>query len=254
MTPVHRAVVLLGLLLATSGALLGALGGSPVAAASIVIAGALVVVAGLLLRRRTRAQEPRPVVDGERAAPSAEVSPPVDAGDQPSETLRLWQAETAATITTAPAPGEAPAIPAEAPAIPAEAPAIPAEAPAIPAEAPAIPSEAPAIPAEDAESRERQAIREAELAREAELNAIADELRALRSRDLSSIHIPEWKARIETWVDADLKARAERGEDVPPQAAEWMRDFGEIPVKDWRRHMLRHLRRLGYRNYREGEW
>jgi hypothetical protein len=239
MTPVHRAVVLLGLLLAASGALLGAQGGQPAAAASIVIVGALVVVAGLLLRRRSRAKEPRPIDHVERAAPSVDAGPSIDAGSQPSETLRLWPAEAATTIATAPAPSEAPAI---------EAPAI--EAPAI--EAPAI--ESPAIPAEAGESRERQAIREAELAREAELNAIADELRALRSRDLSSIHIPEWRARIETWVDVDLKARAERGEEVPPQAAEWMREFGEIPVKDWRRHLLRHLRRLGYRNYREGEW
>jgi len=229
MTPVHRAVVLLGLLLAASGALLGALGGQPVAAASIVIAGALVFVAGLWLRRRTRAEEPRPIDQEERAAPSVEVSPPVDAGNQRSETLGLWPAEAAATIATAPARGVAPAI-----------------------AAPAI--EAPAIPVEEGESRERQAIREAELARETELTAIADELRALKSRDLSSTHIPEWKARIETWVDVDLKARAERGEEVLPQAAEWMRDFGEIPVKDWRRHLLRHLRRLGYRNYREGEW
>jgi hypothetical protein len=234
MTPVHRAVVLLGLLLAASGALLGAQGGQPAAAASIVIVGALVVVAGLWLRRRSRAEEPRPIDHVESAAPSVDAGPSIDAGSPPSETLRLWPAEAATTIATAPAPSEAPAI----------------EAPAI--EAPAI--EAPAIPAEEGESRERQAIREAELAREAELNAIADELRALRSRDLSSIHIPEWRARIETWVDVDLKARAERGEEVPPQAAEWMRDFGEIPVKDWRRHLLRHLRRLGYRNYREGEW
>jgi hypothetical protein len=242
MTPVHRAVILLGLLLAASGALLGALGGQPIAAASVVIAGAVVVLAGLWLRRRSRADEAPAAQPVERAAPSVEVSPsvdvsppvaasppvavspPVDAGSQRSEALGLWPAEAGATLATPPAPAEAPA------------------------------REAPAIPAEEGESRERQVIREAELAREAELNAIADELRALRSRDLSSIHIPEWKARIETWVDVDLKARSERGEDVPPQAAEWMRDFGEIPVKDWRRHLLRHLRRLGYRNYREGEW
>jgi hypothetical protein len=240
MTPVHRAVVLLGLLLVASGALLGALGGSPVAGASIAIAGAVVVVAGLLLRRRTRPEEPRSLRDVEPTAPSVAAQPPVDAATPRTDTLRLWPAEAAATVATAPPPAEA-------------APAPRVEAPAVP-EAPAIPAQAPAIPAEEGESRERQAIREAELAREAELNAIADELRALRSRDLSSIHIPEWKARIETWVDADLRARAERGEEVPPQAAEWMRDFGEVPVKDWRRQMLRHLRRLGYRNYREGEW
>jgi hypothetical protein len=242
MTPVHRAVVLLGLLLVASGALLGALGGSPVAGASIAIAGAVVVVAGLLLRRRTRSPEPRPLDDVEPTAPSVAVSPPVDAGSPRTETLRLWPAEAGATLATAPPPAEAP------PAPPLEAP------PAPPLEAPAVPAAAPAIPTEEGESRERQTIREAELAREAELNAIADELRALRSRDLSSVHIPEWKARIDAWVDADLKARTERGEEIPPQAAEWMRDFGDVPVKDWRRHMLRHLRRLGYRNYREGEW
>ncbi|MEX2011741.1 MAG: hypothetical protein WEF51_05855 [Chloroflexota bacterium] len=225
----HRAVILLGLLLAAFGALLGALGSSPVAAASIVIAGALVVIAGLWLRRRSRAAEPLPIDDVETAGPSidagnqpsvdASIQPSVDADNQPSESLRLWPADANAAIATAPAPGPT-----------------------------------PAIPAQEGEPREQPTTREAELAREAELNAIADELRALRSRDLSSIHIPEWKARIETWVDVDLKARADRGEEVPPQAAEWMRDFGEIPVKDWRRHLLRHLRRLGYRNYREGEW
>ena len=202
----HRAVILLGLLLAASGALLGALGGLPVAAASLVIAGALVVVAGLWLRRWT-----------------------------PTEV--------------------APAAQSEAPAAQPEAPATRPVEPAVQLldEAPA----APRVPREDREERlrlERAALREAEIAREAELNAIADGLRALRSRDLSPTHIPEWKARIEIWIDADIKARVQRGEEIPPQAAEWMRDFGEIPVKDWRRHLLRHLRRLGYRNYHEGEW
>lgn len=215
----HRAVILLGLLLAASGALLGALGGPPVAAASIAIAGALVVVAGLWLRRGSRAEETGPVDVVEPVSPPASPSVPVADGNQPTEPLRLWPAEAEAAVATAPPRAEA-----------------------------------PVVPAEEGETRERQAIREAELAREAELNAIADELRALRSRDLSSTHIPEWKARIESWVEADLKARAERGEEVTSQAAEWMRDFGDIPVKDWRRHMLRHLRRLGYRNYREGEW
>jgi hypothetical protein len=110
------------------------------------------------------------------------------------------------------------------------------------------------MPVLEREPRERLATREADLAREAELDAIAEGLRRLRSRDLSATHIPEWKARIETWVDVELKARADRGEEVTPQAAEWMRDFGEIPMRDWRRHLLRHLRRLGYRNYQEGEW
>lgn len=210
----HRAVILLGLLLGAFGALLGALGSSPIAAASIVFAGALVVVAGLWLRRRTRAAEPRPIDEVGPAGPS------VDVRSAPPETLGLWPAEADRPVATAPeARGEA-----------------------------------PAPPAPEVESHERLVSREAELAREAELNAIAEGLRALRSRDLSSTHIPEWKARIETWVDVDLKARAERGEEVNPQAAEWMRDFGDIPVKDWRRHLLRHLRRLGYRNYREGEW
>ncbi len=218
MTPVHRAVVLLGLLLAVFGALLGALGSPPVAAASIVLAGALAVVAGVWLRRRTRSAEPRPA-EPRPVEDIPPAGPPVDAGKPPSEPLGLWPAEADASIATGPAPGEG-----------------------------------PAIPVEEGESRERQAIREAELQRESELDAIADELRALRSRELSSTHIPEWKARIETWVDVDLRARAERGEEVTQQAAEWMRDFGEIPVKDWRRHLLRHLRRLGYRNYREGEW
>jgi hypothetical protein len=213
MTPVHRAVILLGLLLAAFGALLGALGGPPVAAASIVLAGALAVVAGLWLRRRTRAHESRPIEDVGPAGPS------VDVDNQPSETLRLWPADADRAIATGPARAET-----------------------------------PAIPAQEGEPRERLATREAELEREAELNAIADGLRALKSRELSATHIPEWKTRIETWVNVDLKARADQGEEVPPQAAEWMRDFGEIPVKDWRRHLLRHLRRLGYRNYREGEW
>lgn len=213
----HRAVILLGLLLAAFGALLGALLwalGSPlVPAASIVTAGVLAVVAGLWLRRRARGAE-APAMDDVEPVPL-----PVETASQPSEALRLWPAEADGAIATSPARVEV-----------------------------------PVIPAQEVETLERQTVREAELAREAELNAIADELRSLRSRDLSSTHIPEWKARIETWVDADLRARADRGEEVHPQAAEWMRDFGEIPVKDWRRHLLRHLRRLGYRNYREGEW
>jgi hypothetical protein len=201
---VHRAVIVLGLLLAAFGALLGALGSSPVAAGSIVIAGALFVVVGLWLRRRRRAGQPR--------------------ADEPPE-------------------------PAVLPAVPADA--VREASPS--AETPSIPV-APALPREERERQERHALREAELAREAELDAIAEGLRGLRSRDLSSTHIPEWKARIETWIEADLKARVELGDEVPPQAAEWMRDFGDIPQKDWRRHMLRHLRRLGYRKYQEGEW
>jgi len=219
MTPVHRAVILLGLLLAAFGALLGALGSSPVAAAAIVIAGALAVVAGLWLRRRARAAEApveAPAVQ-ESGPPGVSLGEP---GNEPSETLRLWPAETDQTIATAPAAS----------------------------------GEAPAMPVLEREPRERLATREADLAREAELDAIAEGLRRLRSRDLSATHIPEWKARIETWVDVELKARADRGEEVTPQAAEWMRDFGEIPMRDWRRHLLRHLRRLGYRNYQEGEW
>ncbi len=208
----HRAVILLGLLLAAFGALLGAQGGSPVAAASIAVAGALAVVAGLWLRGRARTVEAPPI-------DAVGSTGPPEAATQPLEALRLWPAEADPAVATAP---------------------------------PRV--EPPVRPAPESESLERQATREAELAREAELNAIADELRALRSRDLSSTHISEWKTRIETWVEADLKARADRGEDIPPQAAEWMREFGEIPVKDWRRHLLRHLRRLGYRNYREGEW
>jgi hypothetical protein len=201
---VHRAVIVLGLLLAAFGALLGALGGSPIAAGSIVIAGALFVVVGLGLRRRRSAGQPR--------------------ADEPPE-------------------------PAVLPAVPADA--VREASPS--AEARSI-RVAPALPREERERRERQALREAELAREAELDAIAEGLRRLRSRDLSSTHVPEWKARIETWIEVDLKARTDRGEEVPPQAAEWMRDFGDIPQKDWRRHMLRHLRRLGYRKYQEGEW
>ena len=218
MTPVHRAVILLGLLLAAFGALLGALGSPPVAAASIVIAGALAVVAGLWLRRRARADEPAeaPAVQ-EAGRPGASLD---ELGNEPSETLRLWPAETDQSIATAPAAS----------------------------------SEAPAMPVLEREPRERPATREADLAREAELNAIAEGLRRLRSRELSATHIPEWKARIEMWVDLELKARADQGEEVTPQAAEWMRDFGDIPMKDWRRHLLRHLRRLGYRNYQEGEW
>jgi hypothetical protein len=215
MTPVHRAVILLGLLLAAFGALLGALGSSPVAAAAIVIAGALAVVAGLWLRRRTRAAEAPAVPEAGR--PGASLG---ELGSEPSETLRLWPAETDQSIATAPAAS----------------------------------GEAPAMPVLEREPRERLATREADLAREAELDAIAEGLRRLRSRELSATHIPEWKARIETWVDVELKARADRGEEVTPQAAEWMRDFGEIPMRDWRRHLLRHLRRLGYRNYHEGEW
>ena len=224
MTRVHRAVILLGLLLAAFGALLGTvlwqLGSPLVPAATIVTAGVLAVLAGLWLRRRERDPDAPPVED---VPPTP---PPVESASPPSEALRLWPAEADAAIATGPAP----------------------------VEAPVIPVEAPVIAAQEVETLERQAVREAELAREAELNAIADELRSLRSRDLSSTHIPAWKGRIETWVDADLRARADRGEEVHPQAAEWMRDFGEIPVKDWRRHLLRHLRRLGYRNYREGEW
>lgn len=215
----HRAVILLGLLLAAFGALLGALGSPPDAAAAIVIAGALAVVAGLWLRRRTRAAEApaeAPAVQ-EAGRPEASLG---ELGNEPSETLRLWPAETDQSIATAPAAS----------------------------------GEAPAMPVLEREPRERLATGEADLAREAELNAIAEGLRGLRSRDLSATHIPEWKARIETWVDVELKARADRGEEVTPQAAEWMRDFGEIPMKDWRRHLLRHLRRLGYRNYQEGEW
>ncbi len=192
----HRAVILLGLLLAAVGALLGALGSPPVAVASIVVAGAVAVVAGLWLRRRTRrrtrADEPVAIPDAEREGVAIN--------------------ESANTLL------------------------------------------APARPAEDQQPRDRLAIREAELARETELNAIAEGLRSLKGSQLEPGLFPEWKSRIETWVEVDLKARADRGEEVTQQAAEWMRDFGDIPSKDWRRHLLRHLRRLGYRNYQEGEW
>ena len=111
------------------------------------------------------------------------------------------------------------------------------------------------MPPDERVRRERIAVREAELAREAELNEIADGLRGLTGRnELATTRIPEWRSRIESWIEADLKARADKGEDLPPQAIEWLRDFGEIPKKDWRRHLLRHLRRLGYRHYQEGEW
>lgn len=200
----HRAVIVLGLLLAAFGALLGALGGSPIAAGSIIISGALFVVVGLWLRRPRRAGQPR--------------------ADELPEPAVLPAAPADAVRETSPS----------------------AETGSIPV--------APALPREERERQERHALREAELAREAELDAIAEGLRRLRSRDLSSTHIPEWKARIETWIAADLEARVELGDEVPPQAAEWMRDFGDIPQKDWRRHMLRHLRRLGYRKYQEGEW
>jgi hypothetical protein len=225
MTGVHRAVIVLGLLLAAFGALLGALGSSPVAAASIAIAGALFVVVGLWLRRRQRAARSR--------------------ADVPLEPAVL--------------PVEPAVLPVEPPVLPVEPPVRPPVAPdagrgaSASAEAASIPV-APRVSAEERERLERQALREAELARDAELDAIAEGLRGLRSRDLSATHIPEWKARIETWIDVDLKARIDRGEDVTPQAAEWMRDFGDIPTRDWRRHLLRHLRRLGYRKYQEGEW
>jgi len=201
---VHRAVIVLGLLLAALGALLGALGSSPIAAGSIAIAGALFVGAGLWLRRRQRAGRPRA---DEPPEPAALPAVPADAGREASSLAEAGSNPVAA-----------------------------------------------ALPAEERERRERQAIREAELARESELDAIAEGLRRLRSRELSATHIPDWTARIETWIEVDLKARVERGEEVLPQAAEWMRDFGDIPKKDWRRHMLRHLRRLGYRKYQEGEW
>jgi hypothetical protein len=195
MVKVHRAVILLGLLLAAVGALLGALGSPPVAAASIVVAGALAVVAGLWLRRRTR----RPRADEPKATPDAESDKATV--DEPAGTLP-----------------------------------------------------APARPPEDLQPRDRLAIREAELARETELDAIAEGLRSLKGSQLDPGLFTEWKTRIETWVEVDLRARADRGEQVTQQAAEWMRDFGDIPSKDWRRHLLRHLRRLGYRNYQEGEW
>jgi hypothetical protein len=211
MTGVHRAVIVLGLLLVVFGALLGAQGSSPVAVATIVIAGALFVVVGFWLRRRQRAARP--------------------GADEPLEPIVL-------------------------PVEPAVLPALDTEtgreaSPQV--EAASVPV-APAVSRDERERLERQALREAELARDAELDAIAEGLRRLRSRDLSATHIPEWKARIETWIDVDLKARLDRGEEVTPQAAEWMRDFGDIPTRDWRRHLLRHLRRLGYRKYQEGDW
>jgi hypothetical protein len=224
MTQVHRAVILLGLLLAAFGALLGAQSSLPVAAASFVIAGALFVIVGLVLRRRQRAGRPRPAEAPAPAEPDVRREPDVLPVVLPAVALDTAPVAPAATSTATSAVGAA--------SIP-----VPAR-----------------LSKEDRERQERQAIREAELARDAELDAIADGLRSLRSRDLSSTHIPEWKARIETWIVADLEARLERGEEVTPQAAEWMRDFGEIPIKDWRRHMLRHLRRLGYRKYQEGEW
>lgn len=215
MTGVHRAVILLGLLLAAFGALLGALGSPPVAAASIIVGGALAVAGGLWLRHRTRAGKPRPLhYVGSGDAPA-------EFGNDPYETLLLPRPDVDRAVATGLyARGTA-----------------------------------PAIPPEEVVRRERLAIREAELAREAELNAIAEGLRSLRGRQaLATTRIPEWRARIERWVDAELKAKADRGEPMTEQAAEWMRDFGEIPNKDWRGHLLRHLRRLGYRHYQEGEW
>jgi hypothetical protein len=211
-----RAVILLGLLLASFGALLAALGSPPVAAGSIVVAGAVVVGAGLWLRRRGRPSEPRPFHYVGR-----ESSPPGEFGNDPYETLRLSEADAARALATGLyARGNA-----------------------------------PPMPPDERIRRERNAARQAEAAREAELNAIAEGLRELKGRqDLATTRIPEWRVRIEAWIDADLKARAEKGEQVPPQAMDWMRDFGDIPKKDWRRHLLRHLRRLGYRHYREGEW
>ena len=211
----HRAVILLGLLLAAFGALLGALGSSQAAAASIVIAGALFVVVGLVWRRRQRAGRPR--------------------ADVP------------------PAPPEPDVLPIELPAVLAAVSPDAASAAMSLVDAASTPVARP-LPREERERLERQALREAELARETELDAIADGLRRLRSRELSATHIPVWKERIETWIEVDLEARLQRGEEVTKQAAEWMRDFGEVPIKDWRRHMLRHLRRLGYRKYQEGEW
>lgn len=211
-----RAVILLGVLLAAFGALLAALGSPPIAAALIVIAGVVAVAAGLWLRRGRRADVPKAFhYVGRDGAPVGEF------GNDPYETLQLSRDDAARAIATGLyARGKA-----------------------------------PPMPPDERIRRERMAARQAEAAREAELNAIADGLRGLKSRnELAATRIPEWRARIEAWIDADLKARAEKGEQVPPQAIEWMRDFGDVPKKDWRRHLLRHLRRLGYRHYREGEW
>jgi hypothetical protein len=211
-----RAVILLGLLLAAFGALLGALGSPPVAAASIVVAGVVVIGAGLWLRRGARASEPRPFHYVGRDGTSLD-----EFGNDPYVTLRLSEDDAARALATGLyARGTA-----------------------------------PPIPPDERVRRERAAARQAEAAREAELNTIAEELRGLKGRnELATTRIPEWRTRIEAWIDADLKARAEKGEEVPPQAIDWMRDFGEVPKKDWRRHLLRHLRRLGYRHYQEGEW
>jgi hypothetical protein len=211
-----RAVILLGVLLAAFGALLGALGSPPVAAASIVGGGVVVVVVGLWLRRRSKPAEPRPLHYVGRDGTSLD-----EFGNDPYATLRLSEDDAARALGSGLyARGNA-----------------------------------PPMPPDERVRRERLAARQAEAAREAELNAIAEGLRGLKGRnELAATRIPEWRARIEAWIDADLKARADKGEQVPPQATEWMRDFGEIPKKDWRRHLLRHLRRLGYRHYQEGEW
>jgi len=211
-----RAVILLGVLLAAFGALLAALGSPPIAAALIVIAGVVAVAAGLWLRRGRPAEVPKAFhYVGRDGAPVGEF------GNDPYATLQLSRDDAARAIATGLyARGKA-----------------------------------PPMPPDERIRRERMAARQAEAAREAELNAIADGLRGLKSRnELAATRIPEWRARIEAWIDADLKARAEKGEQVPPQAIEWMRDFGDVPKKDWRRHLLRHLRRLGYRHYQEGEW
>jgi hypothetical protein len=216
MTGVDRAVILLGLLLAAFGALLGAVGSPPVAAAFIVLAGVIAVGAGLWLRRGARGAEPRQFHYTGRDGSSLD-----EFGNDPYETLQLSRDDAARALATGLyARGKA-----------------------------------PPMPPDERVRRERIAARQAEAAREAELNAIAEGLRGLKGRqELAATRIPEWRARIEAWIDADLEARAEKGEDLPPQAMEWMRDFGEIPRKDWRRHLLRHLRRLGYRHYQEGEW
>ena len=211
----HRAVILLGLLLAVFGVLLGAHGSPPVAAGSIVIAGLVAVFAGLWLRVRSRPEAPRSFHYVGRDGTSLD-----EFGNDPYETLHLSRDDAARALATGLyARGDA-----------------------------------PPMPPDERVRRDRIAARQAEADREAELNNIADGLRGLKGRQLAAAKIPEWKMRIETLVEAELRARAARGEEVTQQAAEWMRDLGEIPEKDWRRHLLRHLRRLGYRNYQEGEW
>jgi hypothetical protein len=250
MSAVHRAVMALGLLLALVGALFWVIGGPPVAAsAGAVAAGLVIALAGWWLgRRKPATAEPPEFTRPEPAQPEPEPAPqahaPTSAPDQVPAVARSVDAGPADAVAQMALPIEAPA---------AKPAAAVAEAPAPVAQPPAAVAETPAAIAEPAAESPTTAELDPEAAREAELHAIAEELRALKGKGLDLSNVPEWTARIEAWVDADLEARAARGEEVSPQAANFMRDFGEIP-RDWRRHLLRHLRRLGYRRYQEGEW